>query len=243
MERLIQSLLQRILGFDRYLFLFAWFKTKTLHRDPNEKDVLQLISRMSEESVVLDIGANIGIMTVLIAKRVRLGHVHAFEPIEENFRALKRLVAHFKLTNVTLHNMALGDSSGHLEMVMPEQQFVRMQGLSHVVQPGQEVVGRRYTVSQERLDDLEFLQGLQIDGIKIDVEGFERFVFAGGQKLLERCLPLVYAELVEPENRRFSCELFESMGYTVSVAQGDLIVPLDESLHNSHNLFMIPPST
>jgi hypothetical protein len=37
--------------------------------------------------------------------------------------------------------------------------------------------------------------------------------------------------------------LFESMGYTVSVAQGDLIVPLDESLHNSHNLFMIPPST
>ena len=243
MERLIQSLLQRILGFDRYLFLFAWFKTKTLHRDPNEKDVLQLISRMSEESVVLDIGANIGIMTVLIARRVRLGHVHAFEPIEENFRALERLVAHFNLTNVTLHNMALGDSSGHLEMVMPEQQFVRMQGLSHVIQPGQEVVGRRYKVPQERLDDLEFLQDLKIDGIKIDVEGFERFVFAGGHRLLERCSPLVYAELVEPENRRFSCELFESMGYTVSVAQGDLIVPLDESLHNSHNLFMIPPST
>jgi FkbM family methyltransferase len=241
MKRLVQSLLQRIFGFERYLFLFAWFKTKTLRWDPNERDVLQLISRMSEQSTVLDIGANIGIMTVLIAKRVRSGHVHAFEPIPENFRALTRLVAHFKLKNVTLHHMALGKSSGQLEMVMPEQQHVRMQGLSHVVQPGQEVVGHRYTVPQERLDDLAVLKGVQVDGIKIDVEGFEQFVFAGGLELLRSCKPLVYAELVEPENRRFSCELFESLGYTVSVAQQDLIVPLDPSRHRSHNLFMIPP--
>ncbi|MEI7886886.1 MAG: FkbM family methyltransferase [Actinomycetes bacterium] len=241
MERLIQSLLQRTLGFDRYLFLFAWFKTKTLRWDPNERDVLQLISRMSEQSIVLDIGANIGIMTVLIAQRVRRGHVHAFEPIPENFRALTRLVAHFKLNNVTLHHMALGESSGQLEMVMPEEQHVRMQGLSHVVQPGQEVAGRQYQVPQDRLDDLEFLQDIQIDGIKIDVEGFEQFVFAGGRQLLKRCSPLVYAELVEPENRRFSCELFESLGYTVGVAQEDQIVPLDLNRHHSHNLFLIPP--
>ncbi|MEX0768036.1 MAG: FkbM family methyltransferase, partial [Microthrixaceae bacterium] len=180
---------------------------------------------------------------VLLARRVRLGHVHAFEPIPENFRALTRLVNHFKLTNVSLHHMALGASSGQLEMVMPEQHNVRMQGLSHVVQPGQEVDGRRYSVPQERLDDLDLLQGVQVDGIKIDVEGFEQFVFAGGQELLERCKPVVYAELVEPENRIVSCELFENLGYTVSVAHKTQIVPLDPTKHQSHNLYLIPPST
>lgn len=243
MKRLIQGLLQRVLGFDRYLFLFGWFKTKTLHWDPNERDVLQLIHRMSEQSTVLDIGANIGIMTVLIAKRVKRGHVHAFEPIPENFRALTRLVKHFKLDNVSLHHMALGSSSGQLEMVMPEQQHVRMQGLSHVVQPGQQVEGRRYSVPQERLDDLELLRGVQVDGIKIDVEGFEQYVFGGGQELLERCTPLVYAELVEAENRTVSCELFEKLGYTVGVAQKGQIVGLEPTKHFSHNLFMIPPPT
>jgi FkbM family methyltransferase len=243
MERLIQRVIQRVFGFDRYLFWFSRFKIRTLQWDRNERDILYLISRMPADATVLDIGANIGIMTVLIARHVHRGHVHAFEPIPENFRALERVVAHFGLTNVTLHQMALGETSGRLEMVMPEEQHVRMQGLSHAVEVGDTdtaTQGRRYTVPQERLDDLEFLRGVQVDGIKIDVEGYEQFVFKGGRELLQRCRPLVYAELVEPENRSGSFGLFADLGYSSGVLVDDHIVAFDPSRHTQHNFFMSP---
>jgi FkbM family methyltransferase len=242
MERLIQSLMQRILGFDRYLFWFSRFKIRTLRWDRNERDVLHFIHRMPVDGTVLDIGANIGIMTVLIARRVRRGHVHAFEPIPENFRALERIVDHFHLTNVTLHQMALGDTTGSLEMVMPEQQHVRMQGLSHAVSVGeQRVEGQRYEVPQERLDDLDFLRGVPVAGIKIDVEGFEQYVFEGGRELLARARPLVYVELVEPEARAAAFELFGDLGYTHGVFDEDRIVEHVAGRHTQHNFFMVPP--
>jgi len=244
MERLVQSLLQRVFGFDRYLFWFSRFKIATLRWDRNERDVLYLIRRMPADATVLDIGANIGIMTVLIARRVRHGHVHAFEPIPENFRALQRIVEHFRLQNVTLHQMALGSTTGRLEMVMPEEQHVRMQGLSHAVSVGDaDVDGRHYSVAQERLDDLEFLRGVHVDGIKIDVEGFEHHVFAGGRDLLASSRPLVYAELVEPENRAASFQLFEDLGYRHAVFDGERLAEFDAESHSQHNFFMVPPSS
>lgn len=242
MERLIQRLLQRLLGFDRYLVLFSRIKIRTLRWDSNERDVLHFIEQMPEDAVVLDIGANIGIMTVLIARRVRRGVVHAFEPIPDNFAALRRNVEHFGLDNVVLHPMALGEERGELEMVMPEESNVRMQGLSHAVDVGPDaVVGTRYTVPQERLDDLDLARERPIAGVKIDVENFEQYVLRGARGLLERWKPLVYTELGDNENRTECFALFRDLGYTVGVLEGDRIVAFDPARHTVHNFFMCPP--
>lgn len=257
MERLIQSVLQRLLGFERYLVWFSRVKIRTLRWDRNERDVLHFIEQMPRDAVVLDIGANIGIMTVPIARRVDRGHVHAFEPIPENFAVLRRNVEHFGLFNVTLHHTALGEEEGELRMVMPEEQNVRMQGLSHVVsvqgaesvQGGESVQGaeagggRLYTVPQLRLDDVEALHGVPVAGIKIDVENFEQFVFRGGSGLLEKWKPLVYTELGENENRARCFELFEELGYTVGVLERGAIVPFEPARHDAHNFFMCPPGS
>ena len=100
MERLVQSALQRILGFDRYLYWFSRVKIRSLRWDRNERDVLEFIRRIPEDGVALDLGANIGIMTALMAERVRRGHVHAYEPIPENFQALTRIVRRMKSRSV-----------------------------------------------------------------------------------------------------------------------------------------------
>jgi len=243
MKRIVQSLLQRVMGFDRYLFWFSRFKIRTLHRDENEGDVVHFISMLPTDAVVLDIGANIGIMTVLIARHVTDGHVHSFEPIPENHRALRRIVEHDGLTNVTLHEVALGESTGDLEMVMPVQNSVRMQGLSRVItdSPSDPEGGERYSVPQLRLDDVEDLRDVQVAGMKVDVEDFEQFVFRGGLGLLRRCTPLVYAELNDGENRRVSMELFEGLGYSVCVLDGDRLVPWEAGRHHKHNFFLVPP--
>ncbi|MFV0316217.1 MAG: FkbM family methyltransferase [Microthrixaceae bacterium] len=242
MKQLIQSLAQRLLGFDRYLYLFSRFKVRTLGRDRIEGDVLALVEMMDDDAVVLDIGANIGIMTVHMARKVRRGHVHSFEPVPENFAVLERVVAHYGLTNVSCHRMALGDAEGTLEMVMPSHGKLRKQGLSHVVRgdEGEREEGTRYSVPQHRLDDLDLLAGVEVRGIKIDVENHEQFVFAGGRRLIQRCRPVVYTELGEGENRASCVRFFEELGYTPAVLEGSSVVPCDPLGHPKHNFFMLP---
>ena len=247
-RRAFQATLQRALGFRRYLYVFSRYKVATLHRDPLEGDVLHFASMLPTDGVVLDIGANIGIMTVHLARRVGHGHVHAFEPVPDNFATLRRIVRHFELSNVTLHRMALGDEDTDLEMVMPVQRSVRMQGLSRVVGkdgppaadpgPGE---GEHYNVPQCRLDDLEMLRDVPIAGIKIDVEGFEPRVFAGGAELIERWKPIVYTELGDEESKAACLVQFDRLGYTVGVLDGDRVVPYVPGTHTKHNFFLLPP--
>lgn len=242
MERRIQHLLQRLLGFHRYLYLFSRFKAATLRYDRNERDVLRLVELMPRDGVVLDIGANIGIMTVHLARRVDRGHVHAFEPVPDNLAVLREIVRRGGLDNVTVHGIALGDSSDTLEMVMPLESSVRMQGLSRVLTggPSDPDAGEHYRVPQRRLDDIEELAGVEVCGIKIDVEDFEQYVFAGGRSLIERCRPIVYTELGVGENRRVSVKFFEDLRYVVGVLDGDDLVAWDPEVHTKHNFFMFP---
>ncbi len=242
MERKIQHLLQRLLGFRRYLYVFSRFKAATLRFDHNEGDVLTFVALMPRDAVVLDIGANIGIMTVHLARRVDRGQVHAFEPVADNLVVLRKVVEHGGFSNVTVHPVALGAEEGTVEMVMPLEDSVRMQGLSRVVTggPSDPSSGEHYEVPQRRLDDIEELESLDVAGIKIDVEDFEQYVFAGGRSLIERCRPIIYTELGLGENRGACLSFFESVGYSLGVLVGGRVVEWDPSTHDKHNFFVCP---
>ena len=241
MKKLVQNILQRLLGFDRYLLWFSWFKIKTLRRDRKEGDFIHFLSMLGPQDTVLDIGANIGIMTVHLARQCAQGTVHAIEPIPENFHALGRIVKRFQLSNVKLHQFALGEKKGELEMVMPEVSNVKMQGLSHVVHDSitEFNEGSRYKVPVHKLDDLdELTKGVR--GIKIDVENFEYFVFKGGAKMLQRERPIVYCELWANENRELCFKLFRELGYEIKVLESGALVSFDPEQHHNQNFFFVP---
>ena len=84
MKKLIQSILQRVLGFERYLVLFAKFKIATFKSDANEGDFFKFVDMMTIHSNVLDIGSNIGITTVHLARKVK--KVYSYEPVPPNFK-------------------------------------------------------------------------------------------------------------------------------------------------------------
>jgi FkbM family methyltransferase len=88
-------------------------------------------------------------------------------------------------------------------MVMPVIGDVKMQGLSHVVQEGEDQAGNYYTVPLKKLDDFPELneKDARITGIKIDVENFEYFVLKGGRNLIAKHRPVIYSELWNTENR------------------------------------------
>ncbi|MDF2436797.1 MAG: methyltransferase FkbM family [Bacteroidota bacterium] len=243
MKNAAKYILHKLLGFKNYLFVFSLFKIYTLKRDKNEKDFFQFLGLIPENTAVLDIGANIGIMTVYLAK-IRNCEVFSFEPMPNNISAFKRIVDHFKLNNVRLFEMALGNHEGEAEMVMPVISSVRMQGLSHVVHESipENNEGERFKVPLRMLDKLPELISCskRISAIKIDVENFEFFVLDGAKTLISRNKPVIYAELWDNDNRYKCFDLLENLNYNTYVAVNEKLVLFDPSTHIKQNFIFIP---
>ena len=79
-----------------------------------------ILRRIGKGDVFIDIGANIGWFTLLVAQRLRelgAGHVVAFEPRSDLHKMAARSVHDSGLDGfVTLHRLALGDQDGDMEL-------------------------------------------------------------------------------------------------------------------------------
>ncbi len=243
MKSATKYILHKLLGFKNYLFVFSLFKIYTLKRDKNEKDFFQFLRLIPEDTAVLDIGANIGIMTAHLA-RIKGVMVYGFEPMPNNISAFKRIVNYFKFNNVKLFEIALGNTEGEVEMVMPVISSVRMQGLSHVVHESitENNEGERFKVPLKMLDRMEELatNPKRISAIKIDVENFEFFVLDGAKSLIAKNKPVVYAELWDNENRYNCFTLFNNLHYKTYVAINNELVLFDAAKHIKQNFIFLP---
>ncbi len=244
MKNIAKLLLHKLLGFRNYLFVFSLYKIYTLKNDKNEKDFFQFLKLIPENTIVLDIGANIGIMTVHLAKAIKGVTVFSFEPMANNIAAFKRIINYFKLQNVKLFEIALGNAEGEAEMVMPVISNVRMQGLSHVVHDTitENNEGERFKVPLVMLDKMEELINAKrrISAIKIDVENFEFFVLDGAKNLISRHKPIVYAELWENENREKCFTLFNNLNYKTFVVVDNTTIEYDSAKHKTQNFIFLP---
>lgn len=151
--------------------------------------LVRMLSR--SPGVALDVGANIGAYTLLLAPR--FSGVHAVEP---NAAAAARLAA-LSLPNVTLHRVGLSSAPGEATLFVPEHNGVPITGLGSLqsAPTSEGLAGSATTIRLETLD------GLALDGplafVKIDVEGHELDVIDGGMAALARDLPPVLIELEE----------------------------------------------
>lgn len=178
--------------------------------------------------VYIDIGANIGLFTLIAARCVGpQGHVHAIEPVAGTFRQLGENIALNHVSNVSLHQIAFSDNPGQAEI------FVSLDGhagLNSLARPsGEEFVTE--TVVLSRLDD--FLAVKELTGhvamIKLDVEGWEAHVLAGGRRTFSSpTAPVLQIE--------FTSEASQSAGissvqlYQLLVEMGYRLFDYDERL-------------
>ena len=243
MKNKVKYILHTLLGFKSYLFLFSLYKIYTLKKDKNEKDFFQFLKLIPENTIVLDIGANIGIMTVHIARSIKGVTVFSFEPMPNNINAFNRIIKYFKLKNVKLREVALGNTEGEVEMVMPVIANVRMQGLSHVIHDSitEYNDGEKFKVPLVMLDKMdELLNAKQrVSAIKIDVENFEYFVLDGARNLIATHKPIVYAELWANENREKCFTLFNNLHYKTFVVIDNTIVEYNSVKHSTQNFIFL----
>jgi len=229
-----------MMGFRTYLYVFSLFKIRTLRSDANEKDFFHFLALLKDgQGDVLDIGANLGIMTVHLAQKLPNSTIHAFEPMPDNISVLKKIIRKYNLEHTQLHPVAVGDSSGTIKMILPEQGKTKMQGLSHVKHESisEWNEGEEFDVTIDKLDNL--INGQPVQAIKIDIENFEYYALKGGTRILQNNKPVIYAELWDNENRTKCFALLGDMGYTTHIIENEKLVRFEAGKHIRQNFIFI----
>lgn len=170
-----------------------------------EVDLFRQICRPGD--VVVEVGANIGAHTVVLAGLVgEQGMVFAFEPQRIIYYTLCANVALNSLNNVYCFHQAAGAAEG----------FVRIPAFRYD-QPGNYggVEVNKYDhgeqVRRVRLDHCIDVPRLRL--LKIDVEGMESEVIRGAKKLIARHKPLIYVENDRRDKSKALIELLWSLDY------------------------------
>jgi FkbM family methyltransferase len=136
----------------------------------------------------IDVGANIGAHAVALVGKY--GHVYAFEPQSFLYQLLAANLARFQ--NVTTYNAAVGEFEGLLDF--PAVDYSQAGNFGAIAYSmNKDLITAK--IQQRTLDGIEALQKEdQIDLIKVDVEGMERNVLEGAQRLISDHRPVLYVE-------------------------------------------------
>ena len=163
--------------------------------------------RVAHAHNVFDVGANVGVWTVLMSKFNPSARIHSFEPNSATFKLLEVNVKENSCGNVALINAAASDQEGTALFQVP---------------PSASIFGRILPAEQPIDDDARFLNApvskvsrlrladycreagvAEIDFMKIDVEGHELAALGGLQPLLsERRVKALYVETIEANHTR-----------------------------------------
>lgn len=149
--------------------------------DEHEAELNFLLANLRPQDVVLDIGANGGLFTVILAKALgSTGHVYAFEPEPRNLGRLRRNVQLNELANVTILPHAVSDRTGKGWLHLSKTH----NGL-HRMHPSR-LCRHQLEVQCIRLDEFAPVADRGVDVVKIDVEGHELQVLRGMAEVIDR---------------------------------------------------------
>jgi FkbM family methyltransferase len=164
---------------------------------------------------ILDIGANVGRFSLTANAVFPEATIEAFEPLPTCFQTAVKALKPYP--NVTLHNIALGESDGEIEMFAndfsPSSSILPMANAHKEAFPFTKH-GTMVPIKVRPLDDVARELNLRgPDFVKIDVQGFERQVLAGGRETIGKAnvvlLELSFEELYE--GQPLFDELFDTM--------------------------------
>lgn len=168
--------------------LAADYNLRATQQDRDYPVILQLAR---EKKCVLDVGANHGVISLLIAIQNPLAEVFAFEASEEAVNVINHNVELNSLTGrVKTVNSLVADRSGY---TIPFYWAGSSGGasitkgrLGHVIEI------EKATLS---IDDFVEHKGIRPDFVKMDIEGAENIAIRGMVNTLKECRPDVFLEL------------------------------------------------
>lgn len=186
--------------------------------DPTAKDTYSefdttfMASYVKKGDTIIDVGANIGRITLAASCAAgHSGHVLAFEPNPRIYGYLMGNLTLNRVNNVQTHNIALGNSNGNVFF-----SDIKWDDMNMVVKQMSE---NCIAVPMNRLDRLiDAKQNIAL--LKVDVEGYEKFVLEGAGHLLD-LIDCIYFEAYEKNFNKYNYNwtnlfnLLNSNGFSV----------------------------
>ena len=179
-----------------------------------EPEASELFFRLAKDcSTVIDVGAYIGLYSLLAAHANPSGKVYAFEPMPKAFERLSQNAQLNRLSNIQCVNTALGEKIGTAQL-FSSTDFPTISGLhAGFVQSWGKTT---YTsVSVDTLDCFVERHHIdRVDLVKMDTETTESEVLRGMIKTLDRDRPTLFCEVHSNAiNERALTEILTPFGY------------------------------
>jgi len=178
-------------GFKMYLNKDDSIVSKNIARnyvwEKDESDYM--ISTITNGMNVIDMGAHIGYFTVLLSRLVGCeGKVYSFEPSKENFELLERNLLANQCNNVISSQKAVSNSNEQKFLFLSESNKGDHRIIDFHVFPNDNH-RNKISVDCVTLDSL-IPENIQIDFIKMDIQGSEMLALEGMKETVNRCTKL-----------------------------------------------------
>lgn len=151
-----------------------------LHRDLisdriREPVATSLMMRYAlSDDILLDAGANIGYFSLILSDQVR--QVHAIEPDLRNYKSLRNNISLNATKNISTYNIALSDSNDTV--------FLKHSKKSNWHTTIKEQSPGATEITAMTLDSFCSYNRIKPTLMKMDIEGFEKYVFQGAKRTL-----------------------------------------------------------
>jgi FkbM family methyltransferase len=219
-------------GIDLHLFLFGSFQ-KHIYENKQIK--------LSEDSIIFDVGANSGVISLFFAQKVKSGIIHAFEPTDY---ATKKNIRNQELNPSLKEKIILNQCfvSSVCENESNIKAFSSWPIISKEKKHGihQGVMKSTNNISSITLDKYCETNNIhKLDLIKIDTDGHEFEVFQGAEKTISKFRPQIIFELgiyvMSEKGISFKdyANYFEALSYRMSTENG-------KEINNLNYLNFIP---
>lgn len=180
--------------------------------------------------VCIDIGANLGYLTVVLSKLAgRNGKVYAVEPVKPVLSALNKNTK--RLKNVEVLPYALGDENKLMQL-----------GNNSIKNSGYLGSGSHFVLGEDAVADVVFEAEMRkgselfshlkkIDFVKCDIEGYEMVVIPEISEIIDKFKPILLIESLK-ENRKNMLAFFKERNYNGYVLDNkEILYPAKEDEH------------
>lgn len=204
--------------------------------------ILDEIEKEKNKFIFFDIGANVGIYSLLLNKKYKNCEVHAFEPGLSTFKELSNNIKLNSSKNIVANNIGLSNEKGEKEFYFCDN-LITASSLSDTVK------GVKKTKIICKFDTLDNYCKNMIhpDFIKCDVEGAELLVLKGGINVLRDSKPVLMIELLRKWAKCFNyhpndaINFLKELGYQCFVASKSGLKPfysVDENTVETNYFFL-----
>lgn len=174
---------------------------------PEYKEMTFFKKILTEKSIFIDVGANIGIYSLLAASIIKKGKIYSFEPVSS---VLDDLYQNIRINGlggrVQVLEKVASDKTGYSEFIAED-----ISEYSHIIYSK---TSKSLTVPSIKLDDFCGNKKISfVDVIKIDVEGAEFQVLKGLEGYLKKGKVGVLIIELNRTNQSFGKDSNEIIGY------------------------------